>query len=172
MIRHIRSCGGGRGNCGLPRCAGFLYRSERRKPIPIPSGLCYLRLLLLYGVHAFENCGLGRKAAGPGRDFRLVRRPNFCFSSQTWSNPVKPSQTKAVGLTAHLGGRGGKAALARAHSKAACRPRGLHAKRLGARNGSSDSDSERRFSIGFQRHRDRKADCKSALQTASISCGA
>jgi hypothetical protein len=33
------------------------------------------------------------------------------------------------------------------------------------------SVSERRFSIGFQRHRARKADCKSALQTVGLSCG-
>jgi hypothetical protein len=34
------------------------------------------------------------------------------------------------------------------------------------------SDWERRFSIGFQRHRDRKADRKSALRIVGVSCGA
>ncbi len=34
------------------------------------------------------------------------------------------------------------------------------------------SDSERRFSIGFHRHRGQKADCKSALRPVIISCEA
>jgi hypothetical protein len=34
------------------------------------------------------------------------------------------------------------------------------------------SGSKRRFSIGFQRHRERKGDCKPALQNAGILCGA
>jgi hypothetical protein len=34
------------------------------------------------------------------------------------------------------------------------------------------SASERRFSIGFQHHGERKADWKSALQNVGILCGA
>jgi hypothetical protein len=34
------------------------------------------------------------------------------------------------------------------------------------------SGSERRFSIGFHRHRERKAGCKPALQIAGLLCGA
>ena len=61
----------------------------------------------------------------------------ICRGEPAGSNPVQPSQSKNGGLTADCHGGGGKAALTRAHSTAASRPRARNAKRFGVRNASS-----------------------------------
>ena len=88
----------------------------------------------------FPHPQLPATAAGRGchaKDGGQATRNSPIVSGQTRSNPVKPSQSKKVGLTAQFGWRNGKAALARAHSKAASRPRTPSAKCRGVRNGSS-----------------------------------
>jgi len=75
------------------------------------------------------------------------------------SNPVKPGQSKKGGLTASFCRGGGKGALARARSKAACQPLARNATRLGARNASSGLALKLQLSaFGMQSGQQTKAD--------------
>jgi len=91
------------------------------------------------------------------------------------SNSVKPSQTQSnhkVALTASFGGSGGKAALAHAHSKAACRPRGLAATRLGARKASSGLALKLRLSsVGMQYQPEKRRPIKPRFRLIKANYG-
>jgi len=95
---------------------------------------CSLRFLWLNSVHLSKPSNFPAMPSWHSK--WAAMRQNLPIkaghSCQTRSKPVKASQTKTTGLTANFAGYSGKAALARAHSMAASRPRDLRAKRRSA----------------------------------------